>query len=224
MHFGDPTFAGWLIVFVYFLVVSRCYFKHAEAKKQGVDAYFWVSVGGFLLLLGLNKQLDMQTVFEVSMRDLVKLHGWYAQRQLMQIAFIVFLALGLLTMLVILRKFLAKAWENNKVVCFGLFLICVFILLRAAAFNHFSFLNTRSYLGFNAHALLELGALITICYGTNVSKKPLPPQTNVQLTAEDGDGMHCPKCGVQPLSELVDGRIFKCRSCSYKYRVIVQNS
>ncbi len=224
MHFGDPTFAGWLIVLTYFLVVSRCYFKHAEAKKQGLDAYFWVLIGGFLLLLGINKQLDWQTVFEASMRDMAKQHGWYAQRKLMQIAFIVFLALGLLTMLIVLRKFLAQARKNYKVVCFGLFLICVFIVLRAATFNHFSFLNTRSYFGFNAHVLLELGSLMTIYYGTYVNKKLLPPQTNVLITAKDGESVHCPKCSVQPLSEPVDGRLFKCRSCGFKYIVNVPNS
>jgi cation transport ATPase len=177
---------------------------------------FWFVIGALLLLLGLNKQLDLQTMFEANMKELALTHGWYAQRHLMQLAFIGALAMGLLTMLFLLRRFLAKSWRNNKIVCFGLFLIAVFIVLRAAAFNHFSFLNTRTYLGFNAHALLEIGALGIIFYGTYVGK---PTVSMDAVCSAEGDDVYCPQCNTLAVSKAVDGRQFKCKACAAIYTV-----
>jgi glucan phosphoethanolaminetransferase (alkaline phosphatase superfamily) len=234
LHFGDPTFAGWLIVFAYFLVVFRCYSQYMQAKKQGVEAHFWLIVGGFLFLLGLNKQLDLQTIFEVSMRDLAISHGWYAQRRLMQFAFVGLLAAGLIILMIILRGFLAKSWQENKVVCFGLFLIAVFIVLRAAAFNHFSYLSTQSYWGFNAHALLELGALCVIFYGTSVSgqrpRRITQQHHNTQSALQhsevfcvaEGSDVYCPQCNTKAVSKAVNQRTFKCKVCATIYTVHIR--
>ena len=166
MHIGDPTFAGWLIFFVYLAVVYRCYLQYVKVKFGFLDHNFWLVIGLFLLLLCINKQLDLQTVFEASMKELAQSHGWYAQRKMMQVTFVALLSISLLTGLVVLRSVLAKACRQHKAVCLGVLLLCVFIVLRAAAFNHLSFLNTHTYWGFNAHSLLELSALCVMFYGT----------------------------------------------------------
>ena len=241
MHIGDPTFAGWLIFFVYLAVVYRCYLQYVKVKVGFLDHNFWLVIGLFLLLLCINKQLDLQTVFEASMKELAQSHGWYAQRRMMQITFIAILSISLLTGLVVLRSVLAKACRQHKAVCLGVLLLCVFIVLRAAAFNHLSFLNTHTYWGFNAHSLLELTALCVIFYGTFTrqsgtrqtgtrnsatrhfaDKHTQTQSAAIAFCAEKGDDVHCPNCNKQATAKAAHGRQFKCKACAAFYTVRIQ--
>ena len=236
MHIGDPTIAGWLIFFAYLAVVYRCYLQYTKVKVGFLDHNFWLVIGVFLLLLCINKQLDLQTVFEASMKELAQSHGWYAQRRMMQSVFIGLLSISLLTGLVVLRSVLAKACQQHKAVCLGVLLLCVFIVLRAAAFNHLSFLNTQTYWGFNAHSLLELTALCVMFYGTFkrfsstshsatrhfADKKTETHSTAIAYCAEKGDDVHCPNCNKPATAKAAQGRQFRCKSCSALYTVRIQ--
>ena len=241
MHIGDPTFAGWLIFFVYLAVVYRCYLQYVKVKFGFLDHNFWLVIGLFLLLLCINKQLDLQTVFEASMKELAQSHGWYAQRKMMQVTFVALLSISLLTGLVVLRSVLAKACRQHKAVCLGVLLLCIFIVLRAAAFNHLSFLNTRTYWGFNAHSLLELIALCVMFYGTFTlksgtsysgkrhsatphfaDKKTQTQSAAIAYCAENGDDVHCPNCNKQATAKAAHGRQFKCKACAAFYTVRIQ--
>ena len=231
MHIGDPTLAGWLIFFAYLAVVYRCYLQYIKVKVGFIDHNFWLVIGLFLLLLCINKQLDLQTIFEASMKELAQSHGWYAQRRMMQAVFIAILSIGLLTGLVVLRSVLAKACRQHKAVCIGVLLLCVFIVLRAAAFNHLSFLNTQTYWGFNAHSLLELTALCVMFYGAfthhsssrHFSDKNTQTQSAaIVYCAENGDDVHCPNCNKPATAKAVQGRQFKCKACAAIYTVRIQ--
>lgn len=226
MQIGDPTLAGWLIFFAYLALVYRCYLQYVTAKTEGSDHYFWLVIGVFLLLLCINKQLDFQTVFESSMKDLAKSHGWYEQRRMMQTVFIAILSMSLLAALLVLRNVLANACRQHKAVCLGVFLLCVFIVLRAAAFNHLSFLNTSTFWGFNAHSLLELPAICVMFYGTFTrhfsGKKTETQLSTFAFCAEKGDDVHCPNCNIQATAKAVQGRQFKCKACAAVYTVRIQ--
>ena len=228
---GDPTFFGWLTVLVYLLAVACCISHANNIKKIGADTKFWFVLAGLLFLLAINKQLDLQSWFTEIMRDSAKAHGWYENRRPMQIAFIAFLGIGMLITLASLRIFLAHSWRHNKLTWFGIILLCVFIVMRAASFHHLDILIGHKILGLRINVLLEIGALFLIILGTFFNKKfvQLPIENGDALKehveiAHDGDDVRCPKCGVQPLANPVDGRLFKCRSCGHKYRVNVLNS
>lgn len=167
---GDPSLAGWLIVLGYLLATLRCWVKSNDSRQNGNIDYFWVLLAVFLLFLGINKQLDLQTLFETCMKDWVKSHGWYARRRTLQIVFISTLGLGMIVVLVALRKRLANIWSQHKLVWLGLILLCIFILLRAATFNHIALWDQPIIWGLNLHFFLELGALITIIAGTFIQK------------------------------------------------------
>ena len=63
---GDPSIWGWVTVGVYLLAVGCCYYqanahKLPKQKLSGQSRKFWWLLGAFLLLLAINKQLDLQT-------------------------------------------------------------------------------------------------------------------------------------------------------------------
>lgn len=228
---GDPSLFGWLTVLVYLAAVWCCLVKAKQSKQFGGNYLFWLYLAAFLLLLGINKQLDLQSWFTEFMRDSAKAHGWYAYRRLVQVVFIAILGLGMLIALLSVRLLLANSWRRYKLTWLGIILLCAFILIRAASFHHFDILINHDIAGLPVNVLLEIGALLLIILGTFFSKKTsVLPNTNtfpmhgyVEIQNQ-GDDVQCPQCGVQPLSKTVAGRIFKCRSCGTKYSVNVLNS
>ena len=225
---GDPTIFGWLTVLAYLVAMWRCVVKADESKDFGGNYQFWLYLAAFLLFLGINKQLDLQSWLTDFVRDSAKAHGWYEHRRPVQTIFIGLLGLGMLIALFSLRLFLANSWRHNKITWLGIVLLCLFILMRAASFHHFDILINHDILGIKINVILELGAIFLIILGTYFYQKYVYPLiTNTEklkesvAIAHDGDDVRCPRCGAQPLAKPVDGRLFKCRACSYKYRVEV---
>jgi predicted RNA-binding Zn-ribbon protein involved in translation (DUF1610 family) len=228
---GDPTFFGWLTVLAYFAAVYCCIKQVGIVKKQGGEARFWVMLAVVLFLLGVNKQLDLQSWFTQSMRDMAHAHGWYQYRRTVQFAFIATLGVGMLLLLISLRLFLANSWRHFKVVWVGIALLCGFIVMRAASFHHFDILISTNILGIRLNVWVELTSILLIIVGTVYHKKFINSlQAHGDIVndyveiAHDGDDVRCPSCGLQPKSAGIDGRTFKCRACGFKYTVNVINS
>jgi predicted RNA-binding Zn-ribbon protein involved in translation (DUF1610 family) len=225
---GDPTVFGWLTVVAYLAAVARCMTKAKESKFFGGNYQFWYYLAAFLFLLGINKQLDLQTYFTELMRDRAYTYGWYQYRRPVQIAFIVIIGIGVTVALISMRLFFANSWRRYKITWVGIILLCTFILMRAASFHHFDLFIGHQVLGLTVNVLLENGALLLIILGTYLAKKFVNPLTAntvnlhdfIEIASEDG-GARCPQCGSQPLSKPKDGRLFKCRKCGYKYSVRV---
>ena len=225
---GDPTVFGWLTVAVY-VVAIFCALRQARISKVlGANAVLWLCLAAFLLFLGINKQLDLQSWLTQIAKDRAVDQGWYAHRRPVQAGFIFLLSIGLLVVLLSLRLFLANSWRSYKITWVGIALLGAFILIRAASFHHFDiFINTH-FLGVRLNVWLEIGALLLIILGTFVNKRFIHPlsaftvnlKDYVEISAE-GNPVQCPQCGKQPLSKPVDGRMFKCKSCGYKYSVRV---
>jgi DNA-directed RNA polymerase subunit RPC12/RpoP len=228
---GDASIFGWITVVVYLFATFRCIVKAKDSKKFGGNYQFWLYLGAFLLLLGINKQLDLQSWLTEVVKDSAHAHGWYAHRRPVQIAFIALLGLGMLIALLSLRLFLASSWRHNKLTWVGIILLGTFILMRAASFHHFDIFINRPVLGLKFNVIFEIGAILLIILGTFFNKKTANlltmntfPMNGYAEVINEGDDVQCPQCGVQPLAKTIEGRLFKCRGCGNKFIVRVQNS
>src|SRR5690606_22333208 len=87
---GDPNVPGWTITLGYLAtsVFSFMRARHFAAWQAVRHARFWFMVGLFLLLMGISKQLDLQTPFIASARDLSLHYGFYQHRHGLVIGFI----------------------------------------------------------------------------------------------------------------------------------------
>lgn len=225
---GDATVFGWITVAVYLLAVMRCFLTAQSTKKSGGNHLFWLYLAVFLFFLGVNKQLDLQSWFTEALRDSAHEHGWYEHRRPLQVGFIIALGFAMLFALITFRIFLANIWRSYKITMAGIMLLCIFILIRAASFHHIDILINHEILGLRINVLMEVGAILLIILGTYINKK----QTNLSFAdtisvrdyveiKKEGDAVRCPQCGTQPLSKTRDDRLFKCRSCGFKYTVHV---
>lgn len=229
---GDPTVWGWLTVVVYLLAVVRCFVKARRDSDAGSDYQFWLYLGAFLLLLSINKQLDLQTWLSQTVRDVSIAHGWYEQRRLLQTAFVVSVGVCMAVLLLTLRIYLWNLWRSHKLVWTGLVLLCAFILIRAASFHHVDVLIRQSLFGLELNVLLENFALVMIVLGTFI-RRPLgtfPPtvphektltNTGYYEVSTEGADVFCPRCATKAVSKAAHGRTFKCKYCAHKYLVYV---
>ena len=85
---GDPTIAGWATVVAYALcaVLSFMALLRVEDRRERI---FWGLVTLAMLTLGVNKQLDLQSVLTAAGRCLSQLQGWYEERRVFQRDFII---------------------------------------------------------------------------------------------------------------------------------------
>jgi hypothetical protein len=163
---GDPTVFGWITVLFYAIAMCMSARLAFLQKKSGGRYQFWLFLALFLLLLGINKQLDLQTWFTQTLREAAHLQGWYDYRRPLQVLFIATLGFGMLAILLRVRRFLADAWRLYKVTWLGIALLCSFILIRAASFHHMDVFIHHRMLGLKFNVLLEIGAILVIMAGT----------------------------------------------------------
>lgn len=133
---GDPNATGWITVVAYLAAAALCAVCATRESAADRRRIGWVALTVLMLLLGLNKQLDLQTWFTEIGRDAARAGGWYARRQTVQAAFIAALALagvvGLGVLGYAVRGFGAELrWSTA-----GLLFLAVFVVVRATSFHH----------------------------------------------------------------------------------------
>lgn len=147
--FGDPTLLGWLTLAAYLLAGLTCWRAHrscrfgarmllnaspAEARHQERLAHWWVGLGALMILLGLNKQLDLQTLLTEVGKDMALAQGWYAGRKQVKLAFVLLLGLALGALGLVIAYAMRRLWRRVMPSLLGVVLILGFAEVRAAVF------------------------------------------------------------------------------------------
>jgi hypothetical protein len=157
---GDPTVMGWVTVAVYGVAAWLCWRVARHAHAEGGSWRLWATLAAVLLALGVNKQLDLQSLFTQVGRDLALAQGWYEQRRLMQGAFIGALAAAAIGLGWWLRTELRQ--RDQRLAALGLCFLMAFVVMRAASFHHMDLLIGFSIAGIKMNWVLELSGLVVI--------------------------------------------------------------
>ena len=157
---GDPTVIGWVTVVSYFAGVLLALF--AAQASSGGQRRFWLGLVVLLFVLGINKQLDLQSAFTAVGRCLSQSQGWYDQRQTVQIAFIVAVIGTSLAAGTLLSWSMRHHLKHVWLALTGVVFLLGFVVIRAAGFHHFDrFLGYE--IGFvRMNWLLEIGGIFAI--------------------------------------------------------------
>lgn len=133
---GDPTPMGWITVAAYAVAAVLAWRNVGAARRSGVQTSFWFALVLLLVVLGINKQLDLQGWFGQTGRDMALAQGWYQQRRTVQGAFIAALCVGAVAVVVGARRYWGALWHEYRAAFVGVCLLLVFIIIRAATFHH----------------------------------------------------------------------------------------
>jgi len=167
LEVGDPHLRGWLIAIGYFLtaILACIVMKQAgEIYKNSAKArVFWLGLILFLIFLGLNKQLDLQTLFSTVFKCHSQFEGWYDQRRHFQSIFVVVMAALFSIILGFIAWVLRENLRKDRLAILGLIFILVFIFIHAAYFHHFDFPFTIIIYETGMGSALEIIGICLIC-------------------------------------------------------------
>lgn len=152
---------AWFVVAAYFASAVAAWLAGSSSGAKR-DRHFWYVAAVLLVLLGINKQLDLQTTLTVVGRDMAKREGWFDQRRLVQEAFVLVLVVGASLVGGALALWLRRSATAVKVAAAGVVLLFAFILLRAASFHHMDSWVTRNVAGLRSGWWLELLGIAVI--------------------------------------------------------------
>ena len=162
---GDPTVMGWVTVVVYFTVAIICLKAATTENANKSEKLFWFYLTFFLIALGINKQLDLQSLLTQTGKDLAIAQGWYKDRRFIQMGFIILIGLLGVTGTIILLKTYRNANTAIKIAFVGCIILFVFIIMRASSFHHMDLFINMEFVGAKMNWLLELGGLAIIGVG-----------------------------------------------------------
>lgn len=164
---GDPSVMGWVTVFAYFAVAVlclRCARQASVPVRRHTEVVFWCGLATLLMLLGVNKQLDLQTWLTLTGRRIAVAQGWYEHRRIVQLFFGLFVGLAAFGGFVFMWRLVRRSRELWLPLA-GLVLLLAFVIVRAASFHHIDTLINLRFGGVRMNWVLELGAIAVIGLG-----------------------------------------------------------
>jgi hypothetical protein len=174
---GDPTTMGWVTVLCYATVTALAFWAcvsrraaashHAnnltEARNQRMMARFWALCTVLLAALGVNKQLDLQSWFTQSLRDISVRGGWYEDRRKYQVEFVVGLFIFGVAGTLLLAYWLRHIFRRAAVALAGIGLLLCFVVIRAASYHYVDRLLMVGTIRLNW--VFEIGGIALIGFG-----------------------------------------------------------
>jgi hypothetical protein len=182
---GDPTFMGWVTVIAYFVTAWLC-LRAFRVEKRGPPrplfatiaallrvmkkhwprppaparrAALWLVLACIMFALGVNKQLDLQTLFTEVGRSFARSGGWYEERRVVQGLFVAVIGCVGLLGLAILWWLTRGQLSDFRLTLAGLAFIVSFVVIRAASFHKFDQVIGFELLGVRMNWVLELGGI-----------------------------------------------------------------
>jgi hypothetical protein len=166
---GDPTVLGWVTVAAYFLAAVGCGMAawrepmpDGTRRPRSRPSRFWLALAILMVALGINKQLDLQSLATQIGRDVIRAWGLYSERRELQSGFIVAVALmcagALVAFLWAARRTLKMRWPAIA----GMLFILGFVVIRAASFHHVDAFLAARLGGLRWNWILELGGIAVV--------------------------------------------------------------
>jgi len=140
LKWDNPDFCGWSVVAAYVIAAACCALTASAWRKMGPDekraSMIWRLLGLGLLSLGINKQLDLQSLLIAMGRAAASAGGWYDKARLVQIVFSAVFTLTGLAVLGFLWARFRQFFKCNPWAFTGVVVLFLFVLIRAASINH----------------------------------------------------------------------------------------
>jgi hypothetical protein len=186
---GDPTLIGWATVVAYFAAVwgcARAAWREplADGSPRVKPSRFWLALAALMLALGINKQLDLQTLVTDVGRNVVVSLGLYERRRVYQKWFIVSVALACLGLLATLLRLCRGSLRRRWVALVGMVFILGFVMIRASSFHHIDAFLASRLGGLKWNWLLELGGIGLVALSAfRVGRTSRPQQAGRQQSS-----------------------------------------
>ena len=168
-HFGDPDPLGWAITVAYLAAAALCGRCALTARRYATDDPRserpgpWSALAGGLLLLGLNKQLDLQILVREIGIAFIAFVGLDKHRRWVGRLFVLVLGIFLFRVLALAAKKVRGHTRGRALLFTGLALLATFAVVRAGTYvpglKQFN-LRYKDAL----HLVFELGGVVLVAF------------------------------------------------------------
>lgn len=168
---GDPTVAGWATVIAYVAACALCIWTATKAPTSlapidiSKHRMFWGALSLIMLLLALNKQLDVQLWFWLTGRNMIKANGWYQQRRVLQLGWIAAIALVAGAGLAYFTWLTRGQSRQRLLALVGVVFTTCFVLVRAGSLHHVDSVLGWRVGGLRMNTILENGGILLVLVG-----------------------------------------------------------
>ena len=165
---GDPTLMGWLTVVAYFitaLIALRIYLSSQQLFTEDVvtkQKLFWLVIALTMIFLGINKQLDLQSLFTAIGKYYAYRDGWYQHRRGIQVAVIAGIIVSMFMVMLLFMYHVKTILKSNWLAIVGLFFLLMFVIIRATSFHQIDILINTYIYGIRMNWILELSGITAI--------------------------------------------------------------
>lgn len=165
LRLGDPGITGLGMTALYF-VVTFFMFRHALALPHGGERRMWIIASTILLLLAINKQLDLQHYMNKVGHCVYARSGLIAEKDAARSDFgtliLALAAIGTAALIWAFRRHLA----NNLPLIAGLALIALYLAMQVSRFEHLAGGLLQRLAELRVHRLIEAAGLLTLLYAS----------------------------------------------------------
>ena len=192
---GDPSWTGWVTTIAYFVAAFLCfaaYRAQVQLARQPAPvsarpaviagtvmppaarraSVIWLVLTLALCFLGINKQLDLQTLFTEVGRIVAFKQGWYQRRHSVQLAFVAVMgvmgALGAAGMLRLARG----QFRQLRLALVGAVFLIAFVGIRATSFHLVDKVLSHQVAVVRMNAIIELGGIALVAVGAARNRRP----------------------------------------------------
>ena len=187
---GDPTFIGWLNTILYFISIILTLLVIRKIKKSSQNnslkqRLFWIMVFIIVFDLGINKQLDLQTLFLQIGRKIAVAQGWYGERREFQGIFVFIIAIIIFLFIIYLFNYIKNHWKECGITFIGVLMLMLFVVVRTASINHVV-TKVLSLSDTFYKWIFELGGNVLIIVGSikNIAELKEGPRSNFKFDWE----------------------------------------
>lgn len=189
---GDPTPMGWITTIAYLAAALLCVWAGTtspvavETRALDGPRAFWFTLGGIMLALAVNKQLDLQMWFWQTGRNFTRLHGLYGERRLIQfgsMGAIVALSLGVF---IYLRRRKLEPNRHFAIALFGVLFTFCFVIVRAISIHHVDAALGLHIGGVKINWILENGGILLVIVAALLAIRQAPPRHYVCFGGPSG--------------------------------------
>lgn len=168
---NDPTVIGWVATIGYGLAAYFCLMRWFHSRRNHPEgralSTTWLLLAVGLLLLGLNKQLDLQTLLVQSGRQTTIALGWFEERRKLQFTFALLFGTIVITLFAVSVRRYGNFFRKHLLATIGTGLILSYVLLRSASVNHLGEGSGKKHHAIQQHwvNIIELAgiACVLIC-------------------------------------------------------------
>lgn len=138
---GDHSILGWTTTIGYFIAAALCGWHAFLARKANKlnstvhrpsNYIFWCGLAIFMVLMGFNKQLDLQIPLVRFVRQISQEQGWFAERDAVRKWIILGSAFVGLILIACLGWKSRRVWRRYILPIVGIALLIFFVLVRAS--------------------------------------------------------------------------------------------